>query len=136
MHLGHLDICLSVRDINRSLNFYRGLGFTIVSGDPEGGYTIVAKDQTRIGLYEHDEPNMLNFRGANLDDVADYLRSNGLRDTPQPKVESDGSTGFTMSDPDGNLIYFNTAAGFDPDPNESNKKPNKSEQATPRKPSD
>lgn len=117
MHLGHLDICLSIKDIDRSITFYKGLGFEIVEGNPAAGYAILVKDQTRIGLYNHNEPNMLNFRGANLDDVAAFLRSNGLTDTPEPEVERDGSTGFKLADPDGNLIYFNTLSGHDPDPN-------------------
>lgn len=116
MHLGHLDICLSVADIKSSLAFYHGLGFQLVDGSGDGGYAIIAKDETRIGLYSN-EPSMLNFRGSNLDDVVEYLRSNGMSDIPDVEVEQDGSTGFTLKDPDGNLIYFNTDKGHDPDPN-------------------
>ncbi len=117
MHLGHLDICLSVKDIDRSLGFYHGLGFKIVGGNPADGYAILAKDGTRIGLYSHDEPNMLNFRGADLHEVTAFLRSNGLTNIPEPEVEFDGSTGFMLTDPDGNVIYFNTLKGHDLDPN-------------------
>ncbi len=60
---------------------------------------------------------MLNFRGADLQDPASYLRSNGMTDIPEPGVESDESSGFSMMDPDGNLIYFNPSKGHDPDPN-------------------
>ena len=116
MHLGHLDICLSVNDIQHSSSFYQGLGFTIVYGTAESGCLVLAKDETRIGLYTHSEPNMLNFRGANLDDVATYLRANGMSDIPDVELEPDGSTGFTITDPDGNMIYFNTSEG-EPDPN-------------------
>ena len=117
MHLGHLDICLSVKDMKASFDFYQGLGFERKDGGLEKGYVVLAKDETRIGLYAHDEPLMLNFRGANLYDVADQLRSNGMADVPEVEVERDGSTGFQMSDPDGNIIYFNTEEGHDPDPN-------------------
>ena len=116
MHLGHLDICLSVKDINLSLTFYQRLGFAIVDGSPNSGYIILTKDGTRIGLYSN-EPSMLNFRGSNLEDVVAYLRANGMSDLPDVEHESDGSTGFTIKDPDGNIIYFNTAEGFDTDPN-------------------
>ncbi|MGJ8661562.1 MAG: VOC family protein [Bacteroidota bacterium] len=116
MHLGHLDICLSVKDMRSSLAFYHGLGFKLVEGSGDSGYAIISKDGTRIGLYRN-EPSMLNFRGSNLYDVVEYLRSNGMKDVPDVEVESDGSTGFTIKDPDGNLIYFNTAEGHDPDPN-------------------
>jgi len=118
MHIGRLDICLSVKDMNRSLVFYQGLGFSIAYGTLESGYLVLVKDETRIGLYGHDEPNMLNFRGANLSDVVDYLRGNGMDDVPDVEIEPDKSTGFTINDPDGNVIYFNTCEGFDPDPNE------------------
>lgn len=117
MHLGHLDICFSVKDIDQSFTFYKGLGFEQVDGNPKQGWVVLAKDATRIGLYSHNEPNMLNFRGSNLNDVVAYLRSNGMPDVPDPEIESDGSAGFTLTDPDGNLIYFNTADGYDPDPN-------------------
>lgn len=115
MHLGNLDICLSVKDMKKSSVFYQGLGFNIVYGTAESGCLVLAKDETRIGLYKN-EPNMLNFRGANLDDVTAYLKANGMTDVPEVELEADGSTGFTMKDPDGNLIYFNTAEG-EPDPN-------------------
>ena len=117
MHLGHLDICLSVKDMKASVAFYQGLGFELTDGNPEDGYAIVVKDGTRLGLYAHEEPNMLNFRGANLYDVVTYLRSNGMSDIPEVEEEPDGSTGFQISDPDGNLIYFNTLEGHDADPN-------------------
>ncbi len=89
-----------------------------MDGAPETGYVVLAKDETRIGLYSN-EPSMLNFRGANLDDVVAYLRVNGMSDIPDVIHESDDSTGFTIKDPDGNIIYFNTCEGFDPDPNKS-----------------
>ncbi|MGJ8642298.1 MAG: VOC family protein [Luteolibacter sp.] len=117
MHLGHLDICLSVKDMKASFEFYQGLGFELKDGSPDKGYAILGKDETRIGLYTHDEPLMLNFRGSNLYDVVDHLRSNGMKDVPDVEVETDGSTGFQMTDPDGNVIYFNTEKGHDPDPN-------------------
>lgn len=118
MHLGHLDICLSVRDLGRSREFYEALGFATVDGSMDLGYLIVAKDQTRIGLYRHDEPNMLNFRGADITKLAAHLASRGLP-VPAPDHEADGSAGFSLRDPDGNLIYFNTLPGHDPTPVES-----------------
>jgi len=120
MHLGHLDICLSVTDLESSLAFYYGLGFQLVEGSSSSGYAIITKDQTRLALY-CNEPSMLNFRGSNLYDMVEYLRANGMSDVPDVEVESDGSTGFKLKDPDGNLIYFNTAEGHDPDPNKADK---------------
>lgn len=116
MHLGHLDICFAVKNLPASLDFYQKLGFVVADGELKDGYVIVSQDQTRIGLYEYDAPNMLNFRGADLAKVADYLRSQGLPDVPNPENEADGSTGFSIKDPDGNLIYFNTLSGHDPSP--------------------
>ncbi len=42
-----------------------------------------------------------------------------MSDIPKVEHESDGSTGFTIKDPDGNIIYFNTCEGHDSDPNEA-----------------
>lgn len=113
MHPGRLDICLSVADLAASLAFYEALGFVPVDGGADRGYVIVAHGQTRIGLYRHDEPNMLNFRGADIRKMAAELTSRGLN-VPSVEEEADGSLGLMMRDPDGNLIYFNTLAGHDP----------------------
>ncbi|BCU79334.1 VOC family protein [Luteolibacter sp. LG18] len=118
MHLGHLDICLSVKDLAASLEFYGALGFSPADGSLDLGYVIVAKDQTRIGLYRHAEPDMLNFRGADIVALAAHLKSRDLP-VPEPDHEADGSTGFSLTDPDGHLLYFNTLPGHDPAPEES-----------------
>lgn len=116
MYLGQLDICLSVKDLLLSYGFYTKLGFELADGSLEIGYVVLRNGTTRMGLYAHDEPNMLNFRGAELHELARRLQENGLQNVPEPENEGDGSVGFKLTDPDGNVIYFNTLEGHDPAP--------------------
>jgi len=43
--------------------------------------------------------------------VAEVLKSRGLAFKTDAHIESDKSAGAEIIDPDGNLIYFNTAPG-------------------------
>lgn len=112
MDLGWCDLCLNVHDIDRSQAFYESLGFRIVEGTAESGYLLMTNDRLRIALCEgHINSNMINFRGGNVEMIVDQLQSKGIEIESGPTIEDDGSVGATVKDPDGNVIYFNTAPG-------------------------
>lgn len=109
INLGRFELCLSVRDIKKSLAFYEKLDFQKVEGDLEEGWVILQQGNTRLGLYSgHFEKNLLNFRGGDVFGIAHAFKERGLTLKSDAAVEPDGSAGATIEDPDGNLIYFNT----------------------------
>ena len=106
---GWLEVCLSVRNLPASIEFYEKLGFVNAGGELEEGWAVMENDSCRISLYQgHLEGNVLNFRGGNIQQIGDTLKARGLALKSEVESEPDGSLGCTIEDPDGNIIYFNT----------------------------
>lgn len=117
MNLGWCDVCLNVQDLQASREFYEKLGLEAVDGSEKSGYWLMVKGATRIGLYHAAfEGLMLNFRGGDVMANGQALQASGLALDSGPEIESDGSAGAMLKDPDGNLIYLNTHPDeLDPD---------------------
>ncbi len=110
--LGRFELCLTVRDLAASIAFYEKLGFEQGGGVADQGWAILHHPAVVIGLFQGMiETNLLNFRGEDVFEVARRLRGRGLTFRKDAHVESDGSVGAVLEDPDGNVIYFNTAEG-------------------------
>lgn len=109
MNLGWLDVCLNVEDVAVSRTYYEKLGFQTVEGNADEGYWVMTNGTARIGLYTGAfEGFMLNFRGEDVMANAEALAAKGLAIDSGPALETDGSAGATLIDPDGNIIYLNT----------------------------
>ena len=109
MELGDLDICLNVKNIWNSIEFYQKLGFEVQKGITEDGWCVLKNPVVTLGLYSgHIDENMLNFRCNDVFNVASDLQKRGLEFEVAPKTEQDGSQVAIMRDPDGNLIAFNS----------------------------
>jgi hypothetical protein len=112
MNLGRCDVCLKVRDIKKSFDFYKKLDFIVTGGEVENGYLILKQGTFSLGLYEgHIKSNTLNFRGGDVFAISKTLKERGLTMKSDAVKEEDGSDGAVIEDPDGNVIYFNTAPG-------------------------
>lgn len=106
---GWLEVCLDVKNLGLSIEFYEKLGFVHVGGDLEEGWAVMENDACRFSLYQgHLEGNVLNFRGGNVQEIGEALKARGVALKTEVESEPDGSLGCTLVDPDGNLIYFNT----------------------------
>jgi catechol 2,3-dioxygenase-like lactoylglutathione lyase family enzyme len=117
INMGKFFLCLNVRDVKRSLAFYRKLGLTQVGGVVEEGWAMLGYHNLCLGLYQgHIEQNLLNFRGGDVFAIAAELKARGFKFKKEAEREADaareadGSDGAWLEDPDGNLIYFNTHA--------------------------
>ena len=109
LNLGRFEYCLNVRDLQHSMNFYEKLGFKQAGGNPEEGWVVLEHNNLRLALYQgHIAGNLMNFRGGDVNEIARALKDRDLRMKMDAILESDGSMGATIEDPDGNLIYFNT----------------------------
>ena len=119
MKTGAFSISLNVKDIARSRDFYRLLGFEDLGGEIERGYVILKNGDAVIGLFAgFIEANTLTFNpgwdqsGQEVDDWDDVraiqtrLQEAGiaLNDTCDP--DSKGPAHITLVDPDGNAILI------------------------------
>lgn len=103
--LGRFFLCLSVDDIDRSLDFYETLGFQMVDGESDSGWAIIEREAIRLGLFKGGMGrNVLNFLDGNVMKVAELLMKKGIPLVSEP-VETHERRGIaTVEDPDGNLI--------------------------------
>lgn len=119
MKLGAFSVSLTVKDIDKSLEFYSNLGFEQIGGNAEQGWLILRNDCSTIGLFQGMfDKNMLTYNpGWNQDcseqeaftdirDIQKHLESKGV-DIVQGVAEgSNGPGNMTIVDPDGNLILL------------------------------
>lgn len=107
--LGKMFICLNVKDIHISYDFYEKLGFKQSDGDLNQSWIIMSDGINEIHLFQgHINSNCINFRGGDVCAIAESLKNQDLKMTSDAEKESDGSVGAWIKDPDGNDIYFNT----------------------------
>lgn len=109
MELGRFFLGLKVRDVRRSVDFYSKLGFRPVSGDPDDGWAIVDNGDIRLGLFKGNDGILINFLDGRVKNIVDDLKEKGIEIGEHEVVVSDDSIGFTIKDPDGNLINFSSA---------------------------
>lgn len=110
--LGRFEFCLDVKDVRKSLGFYLKLGFKQTGGNLDEGWAIIKHGDCTLGLYQgHIGNNVLNFRGGDVFEIVNCLKEKGLTFEKDAHIESDKSAGAVIHDPDGNVIYFNTAPG-------------------------
>lgn len=105
MNIGRFELCLKVKDIATSVGFYKKIGFAETVDWKSAGYSSLSNGNCTISLYTDDiDRNVLNFRGGDVAKIASQL---GIG----YELEQDGSLGAWTTDPDGNVIYFNTMPG-------------------------
>lgn len=115
MDLGKFSLSLSVKDIDKSCQFYRNLGFEIIDGghvntafkDNENmKWRILENSTLKIGLFQgmFDE-NILSFYPPDLLNTQSQLKENGVEFVKEAK-EKDVVKSALMLDPDGNRIML------------------------------
>ncbi len=120
MKLGAFSISLNVKDLSKSRDFYRLLGFEDMGGNMEHGYLILKNGDAIIGLFAgFIEANTLTFNpgwdqnAQNVEGDWDDVRTIQarlqeanvtLKDTCDPATE--GPAHISLIDPDGNAILI------------------------------
>jgi lactoylglutathione lyase len=117
MKLGAFSVSLTVKDIQKSKEFYENLGFKDLGGDITQGWLILKNGSTVIGLFQGMfEKNMLTFNpgwdqnAENLESFTDIrelqaqLKAKGVKLLTEADEASEGPASFTIEDPDGNPI--------------------------------
>jgi catechol 2,3-dioxygenase-like lactoylglutathione lyase family enzyme len=114
-NLGWFELCLTVKDIARSVVFYHKLGFRQAGGTIGERCVIMQYGACRIALYQgYLENNLLNFRGGDVMEIAQRLEERGIAAKRPPSEDEEGNQSFLIEDPDGNRVYFVHHAGEPP----------------------
>lgn len=119
MKLGAFSISLSVKDLQKSKDFYEKLGFTTMAGGTEQNYLIMKNGSTLIGLFQAMfDGNMLTFNPGwdqnaqnleSFDDVREIqkrLKEGGIEIDKEADENTSGSEHIYLKDPDGNMILI------------------------------
>ncbi|MDB4241316.1 VOC family protein [Polaribacter sp.] len=119
MKLGAFSISLSVKDLQKSKNFYEKLGFDVFAGELEKNYLILKNDTTLIGLFQGMfENNILTFNPGwdenakkldTFDDVRiiqQALKKEGIQLESEVDETTSGPGNVIILDPDGNTIFL------------------------------
>ena len=119
MKLGAFSISLTVKDIQKSKEFYETLGFLKLGGDINQKWLILKNGNAIIGLFEGMfDKNIITFNPGwdescqnleTFDDVRviqEHLKSCGIQLTSEADTTSKGPAHITLTDPDGNNILI------------------------------
>lgn len=119
MKLGAFSISLSVKDLQKSKDFYEKLGFSQMGGNMEHSYLILKNGDHIIGLFQAMfDGNMLTFNpgwdqnAQNLetfDDVREIqkqLKEQGVELQKEADESTSGPEHIYLKDPDGNMILI------------------------------
>jgi len=117
MSIGAFSLSLTVKDIEKSQEFYRKLGFDDFGGDISQNWLIMKNEDCIIGLFQGMfEKNMLTFNpgwDADAKEVNPFkdvrvlqeeLREKGIEFLEKADLSMEGPASFIIEDPDGNLI--------------------------------
>ena len=114
--IGLRHAALFVKDIDRSLNFYRDVFGMELEWRPDADNVYLTSGTDNLALHRlpvEQEPsgtqtlNHIGFVVRNaeaVDEWADHVKSFGFELVKQPKTHRDGARSFYFCDPDGILI--------------------------------
>jgi catechol 2,3-dioxygenase-like lactoylglutathione lyase family enzyme len=119
MDLGAFSISLTVKDIKRSHDFYKKLGFEEVGGEIAQNWLILRNGECTLGLFQGMfDKNILTFnpgwdsQANELDTFTDIralqaqLKARGLELVSEADPDTSGPASLTLLDPDGNPILI------------------------------
>lgn len=119
MKLGAFSISLAVKDIHKSVAFYKKLGFTDKGGNIDQNWVVLKNENAVIGLFQGMfEDNIITFNpgwdgdAQNLDEFDDVreiqkqLKAVGITLTKESDETTEGPEYITLTDPDGNQILI------------------------------
>ncbi len=104
MELGTFSVSLAVKDLQKSMTFYKVLGFEPIFGEPKENWVILQNGGANIGLFQGMfEENLLTFNPTDARGIQAAVKAAGY--AIERETESDdGPAHFVMKDPDGNTI--------------------------------
>ena len=110
MDLGQFSVSLNVADMDKSLAFYKALGFAQVAGEYDQNWVILGNGGAVIGLFHGMfENNLMTFNPTDARAIQASLIEQGI--PIETKAEpGEGPAHFILKDPDGNTILVDQHA--------------------------
>ncbi|MDM7920659.1 MAG: VOC family protein [Pyrinomonadaceae bacterium] len=112
MTLERIIQMLPVKHIDRSIDFYGKLGFTVENQNSDWGWAMLKFGDCRLmvdqSINVHPDSPRLGVTYLYPDDIEAFhsnARSNGL-DVPELETTFYGMTEFRLDDPDGNRLWI------------------------------
>ena len=116
LELGTFSVSLSVKDIEKSLDFYEKFGFEVIDGghlneafadSATEKWRILRNEDAVIGLFQGMfEGNILTFNPQDLRALQERLKESGVRFDTEADMTTSGPCSAILVDPDGNTILL------------------------------
>ncbi len=119
MELGCFSVSLTVKNLQKSKEFYEKIGFEVFAGAESHNFLIMKNGNTNIGLLQGMfEKNMLTFNpgwnqsAQNIDgftdvrDLRQQFEAQGIAIVQESISGANGPASFSIADPDGNPILI------------------------------
>ena len=112
-------LTLHVDDVERSLDFYMRIPDAVLAEHRPGDFALVVLGEGRLGLLSRrflgkgGPPFHMEISSTldGVDELHEKVRARGLEPEGPPSNRSWGERTFHLSDPDGNLIEFDSRLG-------------------------
>ena len=104
-------LTIRVEDVERSLAFYTKLPGAQVVIHRKGIFALVRIGTGRLGLLQQPSAPLFHLELETLDDLetlAQQLQASGIDQVKKPARKKWGEVDFTVRDPDGNVLEFDT----------------------------
>lgn len=121
--LGFFSVCLRATQLEKTVNYYKALGFTHVGEDAPGLRISLEYGSQSLTFMSFLKDNLINFRGAHIHQLKECMKQIGvpitlfeefkseerlmLDDEGNPLPDNECGS-FSIDDPDGHEFFFNT----------------------------
>ncbi|MHA2075820.1 MAG: hypothetical protein ACW97X_14460 [Candidatus Hodarchaeales archaeon] len=111
----HFEICISVDNLQESIDFYKKLGFRIYTGGPNKVWCTLTDGIIYLALFsdkfiekEFGIPVLFNYRGGNIKKVIEYLKTQGISFSKE-NIKENGTGNAIFTDINGQVFYLDTS---------------------------
>ena len=111
----HFEICISVDNLQESIDFYNKLGFQIYTGGPNKGWCTITDGIIYLALFpdkfiekEFGIPVLFNYRGGNIKRITENLKTQGISFSKE-NIKENGTGNAIFTDINGRVFYFDTS---------------------------
>lgn len=100
-------LTIRVSDVERSLEFYTRIPGARVEVHRPGAFALLSIGKGRLSLLKVG-PTHLEFDTSDPDGLYEYLKAAGMPVEEPPSAKAWGEYDFTLHDPDGNCLEFDS----------------------------
>ncbi|MCY3415090.1 MAG: hypothetical protein INQ03_25790 [Candidatus Heimdallarchaeota archaeon] len=111
----HFELCITINDMNESVDYYEKLGFSIYTGGRDKGWCTMTDGIIYLALFpdnflekEFGTPVLFNYRGGNVKSITESLAKKGI-DFYKNTAKDDGTGDALFKDINDYVFYIDTA---------------------------